>query len=272
MADEDKTKRLEGGSTPDSAEEAVKGLLQRADGAEETIATVIANIENEADRLRLMAQGTFDVANALDAQANGMKAVVEDFMSVKVKDLGQGRLGENTVGGGKSSITIDKEHLVTGAPDEVELTLHHEDRHGDQVSPITAGRQAALIVDGNPITPLEVLEGDAEIASQVAMGRGPSTHRDGQPGDVYRRGQDAARKVRERAGEETWDKALTRDGGMSDVQVRLWEAGRDEGTLREEDVQREAAITGYTKEAENVLLDPDDEERGEPNAEQRLAA
>lgn len=124
------------------------------------------------------------------------------------------------IGGGDESMRLSRATFaMLESADEVsdiKQTVAHESAHGQQVDV-----HGTLEIDGEEIDPLLLYEGHAEIHGNEAVGMGKAEHREGQPADVYREGQNVVLDIIQSTSREAVERALTGDGDLNRLQQEI---------------------------------------------------
>lgn len=202
--------RLDGAEGLDDAQE------QAAENAE----TVGRFVEGFRERTReLVERGAVDAAE-VDERMDVVERAARGSESLRLGDLESGVLGQAFVGGGDGGVRLSRE-VFAGAEGsaDVERAQHvaaHERAHGEQ-----AQLKGTLLLDGEEVSHLELLEGDAEIAGNEATGKGMDNHREGQPEEVYESGQDKYVEIARKVGKDKLRRVLRGSGDLSEVQGAL---------------------------------------------------
>jgi hypothetical protein len=177
--------------TPDSQHrpESDEGLRDAQERAAASARTVGAFVEDfRAQARELVKDGAADEARA-DERLRTVEAAAKGSENLKLADLEANVLGQATVGGGDGGVQLSRDVFANaeGSAD-VERARHvaaHERAHGEQ-----AELSGTLVVDGEEVDHLLLLEGDAELAGNEAVGRSEGHHREGQPEETYAEGQE----------------------------------------------------------------------------------
>lgn len=153
---------------------------------------------------------------AASERLSAVDAVTDGHEGIRLDTTEAGVLGWNTIGGGRGGIRLSRatfaEAEAGDAPD-VDQVVEHEAAHGKQVA-----LTGELIVDGEKVSHLELYEGHAEIVSNEKTGKGINAHREGQPQEVYREGQDAVVKILSKVSRGKLESVLTGSGDLSELQ------------------------------------------------------
>jgi len=170
---------------------------------------------------RVQTRNLIEQGGAEQAEVDERLAVVEKAAqgseSLHLADLKSGVLGQAMVGGGDGSVQLSRD-VFAGAGDasDIEQAQHvaaHERAHGEQ-----AQLHGTLVVNGEEIDHLLLLEGDAELAGNKAVGKGIDSHREGQPEEVYVEGQNVVIDIVRRVGEAKFRQVVRGSGDVSELQ------------------------------------------------------
>lgn len=192
-----------------------EGLDDAQVDAAKTADTVGGFVADFRSKTRMLVEEGRVQQAEVDERMEVVEAGARGSHSLRLDDLESGVLGQAFVGAGDGGVRLSRE-VFANAEDraDVERAQHvaaHERAHGEQVQ-----LRGTLVVDGEEIDPLLLLEGDAELAGNEAVGRGMDHHREGQPEAVYEEGQDVYVDLIRRLG-----KAKVRDvvRGHGDISV-----------------------------------------------------
>lgn len=191
-----------------------------------------------------------DVAKELKRNADEVRQAVNGSLNIQV-DAGMepGVNGYTYIGGTDSDITLNADLLYAyDTTQKLEETIDHEQRHNEQVSLDTGGKETIFITDGGErvTDPTLFYEGDTEMHTAETFGR-----RTDQPKE-YADGHDMANHIVS-THENDWHDTLTATGDLATLQGHVWEAGLKDGSLTMDELIHQAEETGYTNQAADVL-------------------
>jgi hypothetical protein len=199
--------------TPDWLDE-VEGLDDAQEQAAEKAETVGNFVAEFRERTReLVEQGSVEQSEA-DERKRVIQAAAEGSEHLKLADLEANVLGQAMVGGGDGGVRLSRDVFATaGSAADVEQAQHvaaHEREHAKQ-----AQLHGTLVIDGQEVDHLLLLEGGAEIAGNEAVGKGLDHHRAGQPKETYEEGQKAVVDIIHRVGRAKLDAVLKGSGDVT---------------------------------------------------------
>ncbi len=189
----------------------------RAARSAETVGSFVAGFRAEARGL--IDDGRVDDGEA-DERLETLEAAAKGNERLRLADLDANVLGRAQVGGGDGGIELSRE-VFANAEDaaDVERAQHvaaHEGAHAEQ-----ARLHGTLVVDGEEIDHLLLLEGHAELTGNDAVGKGMREHREGQPEETYAEGQRLAVEIIARVGRAEFESVLKGDGDVTRLQDPL---------------------------------------------------
>lgn len=199
--------------TMDRLDEA-EGLDDAQEQAAEQAETVGNFVAEFRKRTReLVEQGTVEESEVAERE-RVIQAAAEGSEHLKLADLEANVLGQAMVGGGDGGVQLSRDVFATaGTAADVEQAQHvaaHEREHAKQ-----AQLHGTLVIDGEEIDHLLLLEGGAEIAGNEAVGKGLNHHRAGQPKETYEEGQKAVVDIIHRVGRAKLDAVLRGSGDVT---------------------------------------------------------
>jgi hypothetical protein len=192
----------------------VEGLDDAQEQAAEQAETVGNFVAEFRKRTReLVGQGTVEESEVAERE-RVIEAAAEGSEHLKLADLEANVLGQAMVGGGDGGVQLSRDVFATaGTAADVEQAQHvaaHEREHAKQ-----AQLHGTLVIDGEEIDHLLLLEGGAEIAGNEAVGKGLNHHRAGQPKETYEEGQKAVVDIIHRVGRAKLDAVLRGSGDVT---------------------------------------------------------
>jgi|GEM_PF-2415319 len=230
-----------------SIDQEVQRHVREAAEAAETLGDVREEVRSRARKV--IERGQSGLGDALERQGAEMEQVIRGYEGVTVDDLEDGVMGNNHIGKGDSPMNISRD--IVGKTEELERTLAHESAHGEQADIATTDEDVAVIIDGEEVSSLELLEGDAERAAAKAVDGDAAAHREGQPAEVYGSGQKKLGKIIDALGEDEVESVLRKDGDRAGqieaLQGKLWKAQLERDSTGDTlgRITREAQETGH---------------------------
>lgn len=210
MAALDTLDRLEGMEGLDDAQ------VEAAEKAE-TVGRFVADFRERSREL--IEEGTVTKAE-VDERERVVRAAAEGNEHLKLADLEANVLGQAMVGGGDGGVQLSRDVFAEAADaSAVQRAQHvaaHELAHAEQ-----AQLHGTLTVDGEEVDHVLLLEGDAELAGNEAVGKGMDSHREGQPEAVYAEGQDVVIDIVRKVGKAKFRQVLRGSGDVTELQGAL---------------------------------------------------
>lgn len=194
--------------------EGVEGLDDAQEQAAERAETVGSFVANFRERTReLLERGTVE-RSEVEERERVIEAAADGNEHLNLADLEANVLGRAQVGGGDGGIELSRDVFATaGDSADIERAQHvaaHEREHARQVQ-----LRGTLVIDGEEIDHLLLLEGGAELAGNEAVGKGMDHHRAGQPKETYEEGQKAVVDIIHRVGRAKLDAVLKGSGDVT---------------------------------------------------------
>ncbi len=210
MAALETMERLEGTEGLDEAQE-------RAADAAQTVGSFVNGFR--AETRTLIEEGAV-TEGEVSERLSVVEKAAEGSEGLSLADLDANVLGQAYVGGGDGGVRLSRDIFAKAQGEgDVEQAQHvagHERAHAKQ-----AQLHGTLTVDGDEIDHLLLLEGDAELAGNEAVGKGMGHHREGQPEDTYEEGQDAVVDIIHRVGKAKFRAVLRGSGDVTELQGAL---------------------------------------------------
>ena len=185
--------------------------------AADTVGSFVKNFR--AQTRDLVKEGSVEKAQ-VDERLAVVEKAAEGSDGLKIVDLESNVLGQAMVGGGDGGVQLSRDMFAKAAAQgDIERAQHvaaHERAHAKQ-----AQLHGTLTVDGEEVEHLLLLEGDAELAGNEAVGKGLDHHREGQPEDTYEEGQDVVVDIVRKLGNERFRRVIRGTGNVSELQGAL---------------------------------------------------
>lgn len=170
-----------------------------------------------------------DIHNEEIAQKrmDAVDTIARDQTDIALDTTEAGVLGYNRIGAGRSGMRISRQMLanIESSDDEqqIDQVIAHEGAHGKQ-----AQLKGQLVLDGKVVDHELLYEGHAEIVGNEAVGMSMHEHREGQPEDVYKKGQDTLTEIVGSIGvtRSTIESVMTGSEELSVLQEKLDAKGR----------------------------------------------
>jgi hypothetical protein len=177
--------------------------------------------------------------NAAEERAEVIDSFASDMGDLQLEKTEAGVLGYAYIGGGRGSVRLSKDQFAQmKTAEDVERMRQaggHELGHAKAVH-----LEGELILDAQAQDDQEELqEGFAEKQGNAEVGMSIHEHREGQPDELYRSGQNTYAELESIAGESVVEEVFTKTGDLSVIQAKLDEAGR--GRSREQ-LAKEASL------------------------------
>lgn len=196
--------RLEGPEGLDDAQ------VEAAENAE-TVGRFVAEFR---ERTRELVEKGAVEKSEVEERERVIEAAAEGSEHLRLADLEANVLGQAMVGGGDGGVRLSRDVFATaGSAADVERAQHvaaHEREHARQVQ-----LRGTLVIDGEEVDHLLLLEGGAELAGNEAVGKGMDHHRAGQPKETYEEGQKAVVDIIHRVGRAKLDAVLKGSGDVT---------------------------------------------------------
>ena len=190
-------------------------------------AATIGEFQNafKQEAMIVMAEGDAETAELVQTRIDVIAEATKDQTHVALAKTDAHVLGQAFVGAGDAGIVMSEQYFgsITTLDDAAQMRHagKHEQRHGEQA--ILLG---GIVFRNSSEAALHLLEGDAELAANEAMGMAGTEHREGQPDEVYAEGQNVAYAIQQVVGKELWNEVLTETGDTRALQEALDRAGQ----------------------------------------------
>lgn len=211
---------------PRDAKETLAKRQQRAAETAATVGDFSRNWKNEVRDLLAdpASAGTNGARSLEDWRTEADKRTAEIARAAKgnealrLGDLDPETGGQNTIGGGRSGILLNRSLTArlgtTHTAEELRIAAAHEAAHGRSVQLLGTLRGE----NGKEVKSLLLHEGYAEVVSMDAEGGGMEQLRAGQPTEVYGEGQRLVLAIIRKVGRDAVEQTLTVDGDVSRLQ------------------------------------------------------
>lgn len=174
-----------------------------------------------------MEEAVKDGANkeAFEERAGIVDEAADELGDLQLAKTGANVLGYANIGGGRESVRLSEERFQAMQTEEDLKTMvqagGHELGHADAVE-----LKGEIVLDGELLDDhVQHHEGYAEKKGNEKVGMSINEHREGQPDDLYKAGQDDIAEIREIVGDALIERVFTETGELSEIQQVLDKKG-----------------------------------------------
>lgn len=205
--------------------EGIEGLNEAQALAAESAKTVDGFVDGFHDRAEELVKNGTVSQSTVDERAGHIEAAAEGNGDLKLQKMGPNTLGRAHIDGGRQSIELATAMAAAIRSAKDVKQMHHAAAHeGDHAK--TKALKGELRLDNKTIGQKEydkLYEGKAEETGNMETGAPVETHREGQPDELYREGQDLFAHVasRVKGGRAKVRRVMETTGDLTELQGAL---------------------------------------------------